>query len=180
MSDEQQGEQNLEETLREIVRILSMMTPPTIAEVEDLSGAIHKVRANLPASRESEIAGLLKEITLPDNAAEAADGVLKAQKDGDRQKVLQGFATAIGAAANSGVIVETLGKAFTIAHPHLVERAIANCQADEDVKHYLPEGKVEAHHVFSTVDLLGGIVPFVMRAVGRIGTTVDKLLPPTT
>lgn len=164
---------------REWAKLLDDLVPPSSIEVEDITGAKHALRANLPAAAEVRIIRRLEGIKLPD-LSEIGDRISKGQRGGVTQDTIAGMVDGIARVAGDEAVLNVVADCFTMAHPRAVADATENAQADEDAAQYLPaKGKPSAVDLFSLADLVAGVVPFGLRAANRIGSTAASLLPPT-
>lgn len=163
---------------REWAELMGTLIPPTVVEVEDIAGQKHRLRANLPAAIETRILRRLQGLTYPDLSG-AADRIQSGQAKKDVRETIAGLIDGVAGMLGDEGMLEVISECFTLAHPKAVRTAIEAARGDEDTAQYLPEGRApRASDVFSTADLVAGIVPFGMRAAARIGSTAASLLPP--
>lgn len=165
------------DTAREWADLIETLVPPDSVEVQDISGATHRLRANISAANETKIMRLLKGVSLPDFGASATDMTAGAQ---DVRRALGG-AFDVGISLFCDDAIRTaMSECFALANKKAMREAEENVRADEDLCEELPDGRVMAFHLFSTADILSGVVPFGLRAGVRIATTAVSLLPPKT
>lgn len=154
--------------------LLETLVPPDSVEVEDITGAKHRLRASLPAAVEMRIIRCLQQAKLPD-LMPVADRMLQAQ--GDTQETLAGVLDGIATLLGDEGILQAVAESFAMAHPRAMREATENVLSDPDTRDYVSGSSPSASELFSTTDLLSGLVPFVLRAVSRIGATAATLLP---
>lgn len=162
---------------REWAALLDTLVPPETVEVTDITGAKHRLRANLPAAVETKIMRRLEGVKLPDMSGLGSD---LAKGSTDPQAAIGATVDALVKVLGDQAILEVVSDCFAMAHPRALATAEANVRADADASAYLPDGPVSASDLFSLADIVSGIIPFAMRAARRIGTTAASLLPPTT
>lgn len=160
----------------EYLALLNTLIPPESVEVQDITGATHRLRANLPAAVERRILSSLEALRLPN-----MDDLLPSLQAGGTADKLGATINAIARMASDDSVLDVISRCFEIAHPKAMREAEANARADESAADYLPDaGPVRAFHLFSTIDLVSGIVPFGLRASSRTGKVAASLLPSTT
>lgn len=159
---------------REWADLLDTLVPPDRTVVEDITGQEHNLRANLPAAVEMRVLRVLQDIRLPDDS-NLGEKIRAAR--GQTSEVLGGVVNSVIRMASDEGVLSTLGEAFALAHPGAVRRAREAASVSEDLEDYAPDGEWRVIDLFSTADIVAGIVPFGLRAVSRIGGTVTSLLP---
>ena len=159
--------------------LLQDLIPPKTVEVQDLTGAIHKLRASLPASVETRVVRKLEEISKIANVGDSLQDLAKKGKELGTNDAMAAGIDKILSMLGSDELIGVVAECFEAAHPGAVKRALANVQADETCADYLPTPPAvpTAMDLFSTADLVSGIVPFALLAGRRIGQTINSFLP---
>ena len=153
--------------------LIDVLVPPQTVEVEDITGTVHSLRANLPAAVEVRILRKLRVMgsAMPDLAA-------LADPEGDITGQATTVVDAVIALCSDEAVLSCVAECFGMAHPRAVREAVVNVAADENLAEYMPAtGTPGPADLFSAVDLVSGIVPFGLRAVSKTGKLAANLLP---
>lgn len=155
------------------------LVPPDDLEIEDVTGAKHRVRSRLPAAVEHRIARYMHTVGMPAGVYSLGSklGALSAKRGiGNASDVLDGV---VGLFADEAVVAAA-DELFAMAHPGVLRRAAENVLADEGARQYLPDGataaSVRASSVFSAADIVSALVPFVARAVSKVASTAKSVI----
>lgn len=165
----------------EWTEFLNTLVVPKDTEIEDVLGNTYSVRSNLPAAVEIRLIRSIKQISemFSIYAGDAGKVISEASTTAERFSALIDLIVDLCADNEMRAIVAT---AFAEAHPGVLTTAIERAYADATMVPYLPKNKLEADatHVFSLVDIVGAIVPFVVRAAMKGGKLVGRFLPSAT
>lgn len=157
-------------------KLLNDLVPPKVVEVEDVTGATHRLRASLPAAVETRVVRKLEELSKLADFGGALQTVKDASDSSTQEAAAAGIDQLLHMLGNDELL-DVATECFTAAHPMAVRKAIENARADEEMAQYLPEGEPSAKDVFSLADLAAGIVPFALLAGRKIGRTIQAFLP---
>lgn len=168
---------DLKSVAKEWSTLLDTLIIPRTLTVTDIAGQDHRLLTALPAAHERRVLELLQSAKLPDLRGLAVR--MKAAEGQDVREVLGGTLDVVVKVVADEGLHGLIGEAFALAHGHAVAKAIENVKADPLASMYLPDGPVRAEHLFSTADLVLGVVPFAVTALRKLSTAGTSFLRTT-
>jgi len=146
---------DVDSALESMRKMFDTMDPPSTIKIMDAFGGEHTTRALLPARKQVRVMRELEALSGADVSMEAISNM------GDGA---EGIVAAIVAMANDEAVLDSLSRAFALAHPKIVARArnaaIADGESEEDTKHVAD--------LFPVEEIVSGLVPFFLRLANRM------------
>jgi hypothetical protein len=157
------GMQRARAAIESIRDLFATLEPPTDVEVQDASGRVHRVRSVVAARAQIRAMQELERIaSMPGNDELA--GIAATMKGG-----IQGAVAMLVRAAAKDDVLDGLSRAFAAAHPAAVHAAAEGTgfKVMLDQRGNIANGEIVAD-LFPVEEVVGGLVPFFIRLVGRI------------
>jgi hypothetical protein len=171
----EEAQRLMAETAQSWQDMLSTLIPERNVIIEDVTGAKHALRCQVPATVETDLSRKLDELMAAPDIGGHFEKMLSAPNNGDR---LVSIMRAFTNAAQDHTILQLLSDSFVMAHPRAAKAGIANVKADEYMSEFIPENEpAQPKHAFERMEMVKALFPFVLLQMAALRDMLTQTAP---